>query len=106
MKSEVRCAFTELASGKSPGDDEIPIELGKDVEGEAVTVTTRICNHIWRPCRWSKRRNQSVYISLPKKGNAKRCYKIKRKIALTSNASIILLKVIQYRLEIYMEREI
>ena len=51
IKSEVKCAFKELASGKSPGDDEIPIELGKDVEGEAATVTTRVCNHIWRSCR-------------------------------------------------------
>ncbi|PIK35145.1 hypothetical protein BSL78_28030 [Apostichopus japonicus] len=104
IEEEVRKAVKSLANGKSPGSDELPIELFKEVGEEGVIVLTVICQRIWCTGVWPKRWKESIYIPIPKKGDPRICSN-NRTIALISHASKVMLKVIQYRLEGYMERE-
>ncbi|GFS12913.1 endonuclease-reverse transcriptase [Elysia marginata] len=106
--SEMRKAINELASGKSPGADEIPIEILKDVGDEMITTITAatitaVCNAIWDKGVWPNRWKQSIYVLLPKKGDPRICSN-NQTIALISHASKILLKIIQWRLESYKEK--
>ena len=104
IDEEVRKAVKSLANGKSPGSDELPIELFKEVGDEGITVLNVICQRIWCTGVWPKRWKESIYIPIPKKGDPRICSN-NRTIALISHASKVLLKVIQHRLEGYMERE-
>ncbi|KAG1652590.1 Craniofacial development protein 2 [Nymphon striatum] len=101
-KNEVSRAMDELANGKSPGFDDIPIELLKNVD-QSINVMTAICQQIWKTGKWPMKWKESVY-TIPKSGDCRVCSN-NRTIALISHASKIMLKVIQHRLEPYMERE-
>ena len=103
-KEEVRKAINSLSNGKSPGSDELPIELFKNLEEEAIEVLTAVCQQIWIKGVWPERWKESVYIPIPKKGDSRVCSN-NRTIALISHASKVMLKVIQHRLEKHMERE-
>ncbi|PIK36297.1 endonuclease/exonuclease/phosphatase family protein [Apostichopus japonicus] len=103
IEEEVRKAVKSLANGKSPGSDELPIELFKEVGDEGVTVLTVICQRIWCTGVWPKRWKESIYMPIPRKGDPRICSN-NRTIALISHASKVMLKVIQHRLEGYMER--
>ena len=105
MRSEIAWAINELANGKSPGTDNIQIELIKAGGEEVTKAIHSLCNMIWKANSWPEDWKKSVYIILPKKGDARVCEN-NRTIALISHASKILLKVIQKRLEPYMEREL
>ncbi|GFS08901.1 RNA-directed DNA polymerase (Reverse transcriptase) domain containing protein [Elysia marginata] len=83
--------------------DEIPLELLKDV-GDEMTTMTAVCNAIWDRGVWPNRWKQSIYVLLPKKGDPRICSN-NGTIALISHASKILLKIIQWKLEPYMEKE-
>ena len=105
LESEVQWAIQALANGKAPGEDEIPIEFFKVLKADAIKVLTTLCQQIWntrqRPDAWKK----SIFIPIPKNGNAKDCSNY-RTIALISNASETRLKIIQRRLQEFLEREI
>lgn len=104
LESEVRQALSELSNRKSPGIDRIPIELFKVAGDEAIQVLTKLCQQIWKTGVWPTEWKKSVYVPIPKKGDAKVCSN-NRTIALIPHASKVLLKVIQKRMEPYMERE-
>ena len=87
------------------GGDGIPVDLFQILKDDAVKVLYSICQHIWktqqRPQDWKR----SVFIPIPKKGNAKKCSNY-HTIALISHASKAMLKILQARLQQYMNREL
>ena len=105
LEEEVRLALKELANNKSPGVDNIPIELVKAAGEDGIKIITTLCRKIWDTSDWPTDWKRSVYIPLPKKGDTRICSN-NRTIALISHTSKILLKIIQRRIEPYMEREI
>ena len=90
---------------KASGGDEIPVELFQILKDNAVKVLHSIYQQIWRTQQWSQDWKRSVFISVPKKGNAKECSSYCT-IALISHASKVMLKVLQARLQQYMNSEL
>uniref|UniRef100_A0A803SKV5 Reverse transcriptase domain-containing protein n=1 Tax=Anolis carolinensis TaxID=28377 RepID=A0A803SKV5_ANOCA len=100
LRSEVEWALRSIANNKAAGDDGIPAELFKILEGDAVKVMHTICQQIWKTQDWPSDWKKSMYIPISKKGNAKECSNF-RTVALISHASIVMLKIQQY-----MEQEL
>ena len=90
---------------KASGDDGIPVELFQVLKDEAVKVLHSIFQQIWKTQQWPQDWKRSVFIPIPKKGNAKECLNY-RTIALISHASKIMLKIHQARLQQYMNCEL
>ena len=89
---------------KASGGDRIPVELFQILEDDAVKVLHTICQQIWKT-QWPQDWKRSVFIPTPKKGNAKECSNYCT-IALTSHASKEMLKILQSKLQQYMNREL
>ena len=89
---------------KASGGDGIPVELFQILKDDAVKVLQSICQPIWKTQQWSQDRKRSVFIPIPKKGNAKE-YSNYRTIALISHASKVMLKILQARLQQYVNHE-
>src|SRR5574341_136435 len=83
----------------------IPVELFQILKDDAVKVLHSICQQIWKTQQWPKDWKRSVFIPIPQKGNAKECSNY-RTIALISHASKVILKILQARLQQYMNREL
>ena len=90
---------------KASGGDGIPVELFQILKNDAVKVLHSICEQIWKTQQWPQDCIRSVFISIPKKGNAKECSNY-HTIAFISHASKIMLKILQARLQQYMNREL
>ena len=90
---------------KASGGDGIPVELLQIQKDDAVKVLHSICQQIWKPQQWPQDRKRSVSIPIPKKGNAKE-FSNYCTIALISHASKVMLKILQARLQQYMNREL
>ena len=105
LESEVRWALGQLANGKAPGVDNIPIELLKAAGEEDNQVLTGICQRIWATKTWPNEWKRSVYVTIPRKGDSRECAN-NRTIALIPHASKVLLKIIPKRLEPFLEREL
>ena len=90
---------------KARGGDEIPAELFKNLKDEAVKVLHSICQQIWKTQQWPQDWKRSVFIPIPKKGNAKECLNY-RTIALILHASKLILKILQARLQQYVNLEL
>ena len=90
---------------KASGDDGIPVELFQIPKDDAVKVLHSICQHIWKTQQWPQDWKRSVFILIPKKGDAKECSNYCT-IALISHASKVMLKILQARLQQYMNREL
>ena len=90
---------------KASGDDGIPVELFQILKDDAVKVLHSICQQIWRTQQWPQDWKRSVFIPIPKKRNAKECSNY-RTIALISHASKVMLKILQARLQQYVNCEI
>ena len=90
---------------KASGDDGIPVELFHILKDDAVNVLYSICQQIWKTQQWPQDWKRSVFIPIPKKGNTKECsnYHI---IALISHASKVMLKILEARLQQYMNCEL
>ena len=90
---------------KASGGDGIPVELFQNLKDDAVKVLHSICQQIWktqqRPQDWKK----SVFVPIPKKGNAKECLNYCT-IALISHASKVMLRILQARLQQYVNHEL
>ena len=84
---------------------DIPVELFQILKDDAVKVLYSVCQQIWKTQQWPQHCKRSVCIPIPKKGNAKECsnYCI---IALISHASKVMLKILQSRLQQYMNHEL
>ena len=85
---------------KTSGGDGIPVELFQILKDDAVKVLHSICHQIWKTQQWPQDWKRSVFIPIPKKGNAKECSNY-HTIALISHASIVMFKILQARLQQY-----
>ena len=83
---------------KAIGGDGIPVELFQILKDDAVKVLHSICQQIWKTQQWSQDWERSVFIPIPKKGNAKKCSNYHRH-ALISHASKAMLNILQARLQ-------
>ena len=86
---------------KASGGDEIPIELFSILKDDAVKVLHSICQQIWKTQQWPQGWKRSVFIPIPNKGNSKENINYST-IALISHASKLMLKILQARLQQYM----
>ena len=90
---------------KAGGGYGIPVELLQVLKDEAVKVFHSICQQIWKTQQWPQAWKRSVFIPIPKKGNAKDC-SVYHTIVLISHASKVMLKILQARLQQYVNREL
>ena len=105
LESEVRWALESISTNKASGGDGIPSELFLILKGDAVKVLHSICQLIWKNQKWPQDWKRSVFVSIPKKGNAKECSNY-RTIVLISHASKVMPKIIQARLQQYVNCEL
>ena len=90
---------------KASGGDGIPVELFQILKNDAMKVLHSICQKIWKTQQWSQDWKRSVFIPVPKKGNAKECSNYLT-IAFISHASKVMLKILQVRLQQYKSYEL
>ena len=90
---------------KASEGDGIPVELFQILKDDAVKVLQSICQQIWKTQQWPQDWKRSVFIPIPKKGNAKKCSNY-HTIALISHTSKVMLKILQARLQQYVNREL
>ena len=90
---------------KASGGDGIPVELFQILKDDAVNVLHSISQQIWKTQQWPQDWKRSVILPIPKKGNAKECSNY-HTIALMSYASKVVLKILQARLQQYVNHEL
>ena len=105
LECEVKWALGSIMTNKASGSDGIPVELFQILKDDAVKVLYFICQQIWKTQQWPQGWKLSVFIPIPKKGNAKECSNYCT-VALISHASKVMLKVLQARLQQYVNREL
>ena len=105
LECEVKWALEIFTTNKASGSDGIPVELFQILKDDAVKVLHSICQQIWKTQQWPQHWKRSIFISIPKKGNAKECSNYCT-IALISHASKVMLKILQARLQQYVKREL
>ena len=105
LKCEVMRALESTSKNKPSGSNGIPVELFQILKDDAVEVLYSICQHVWKTQQWPQDWKRSVFIPIPKKGNAKECsnYHI---VALISHTSKVMLKILQARLQQYVNHEL
>ena len=102
LECEVKWALGSITTNKASGGNGIPVELFQVLKDDAVKVLHSICQQIWKTQQDWKR---SVFIPFPKKGNGKECSNY-HTIALISQASKVMFKILQARLQQYVNREL
>ena len=105
LECEVKWALESITTNKASGGDGIPVELFQILKDDAVKVLHSIRQQIWKPQQWSQDWKRSAFIPIPRKGNAKECSNY-RTIALISHASKVILKILQARLQQYVNLEL
>ena len=105
LECEVKWALESITTNKASGGDGIPVELFQILKDDAVKVLHSICRQIWKTQQWPQAWKRLVFIPIPKKSNAKECSNY-RTIALISHTSKVMLKVLQARLQQYMNHEL
>ena len=103
LECEVKWALENITMNKASGGDGIPVDLFQILEDDAVIVLYSICQQIWKTQQWPQDWKSSVFIPIPKKGNAKKRSNY-HTIALISHASKVMLKIFQARLQQYVNR--
>ena len=104
LECEVKGALGSITMNKTSGGDGIPVELFQILKDDAVKVMHSICQQTWKTQQWPQDWKRSVFIQIPKKGKAKECSNYCT-IALISHPSKAMLKILQARLEQYVNRE-
>ena len=103
MKAIISGSFNECQFEAS-GDDGIPVELFQILKDDAVKVLQSTCQQMWKTQQWPQDWKRSVFIPIPKKGNAKECSSY-HTIALISHSKVML-KVLQARFQQYVNHEL
>ena len=91
LECEVKWASGSIAVNKASGGDGIPAELFQVLKNDAVKALHSMCQQIWKTQQWPQDWKRSVFIPIPKKGNARECSNY-RTIALISHASKVMLQ--------------
>ena len=105
LEWEVKWSLGKLTMNKASGCDGIPVELFHILKDDAVKVLHSICQQIWKTQQWPQDWKRSVFIPIPKKGNAKECSNYCT-IALISHSSRVMLKILQVSLQQCMNCEL
>ena len=94
LECEVKWALGSITTNKASGGDGIPVELFQILKDDVVKVLHVMCQHIWKTQQWPQEWKRSVFIPIPKKGNAKECSNYCT-IALISHTSKVMLKILK-----------
>ena len=94
LECELTWALGSITTNKASGGDGIPVELFQILKDDAVKILQSICQQIWKTQQWPQDWKRSVFIPIPKKGNAKECSNYCT-IGLISHASKVMLKILQ-----------
>ena len=105
LECKVKWALGSITANKASGGDGIPVELFQILNDDAVKVLHSICQRIWKTQQWPQDWKRSVFTPISKKVNAKECSNY-RTIALISHASKVMLKILQARLQQYVNRKL
>ena len=105
LEYKVNGALGSITMNTASGGDGIPVELFQILKDGTVKVLHSICQQIWKTQQWRQDWKSSVFIPILKKGHAKECSNY-HTIALISHASKIILKILQARLQQYMNCEL
>ena len=105
LECEVKWALESITEDKVSGGDGIPVELFQILKDDAVKVLHSISQQIWKTQQWPQDWKRSVFTPIPKRGNAKECSNYCT-IALVSHASKVMLRILQARLQQYVNREL
>ena len=105
LECEVKWALESITTNKAGGGDGVPAELFQILKDDAVKVLHSICQQIWKTQQWPQDWKRSVFIPIPKKGKVKECSNYCT-IALISHASKVMLKILQARVQQYVNCEL
>ena len=105
LECEVKWALGIITMNKVSGGDGIPVELFQILKDDAIEVLRSLCQQFWKIQQWAQDWIRSVFIPIPKKGNAKECSNYCT-IALISHISKVMLKILQARLQQYTNHEL
>ena len=105
LECKVKWALGSITTNKTSGGDGIPVELFQILKDDAAKVLHSICQQIWKTQQWPQDWKRSVFLPIPKKGNAKKCLNY-HTIALISHCSQVMLKILQARLQQDMNLEL
>ena len=105
LECKVKWALGSITTNKTSGGDGIPAELFQVLKVDAVKVLHSICRQIWKTQQWPQDWKRSVFIPIPKKGNAKECSNYCT-IILISHTSKVMLKILQAKLQQFMNCEL
>ena len=105
LKCEVKWVLGSITTNKAGGGDGIPVELFQILKSDAVKVLCSICQQVWKTQQWPQDWKRSVVIPIPKKGNDKECSNYST-IALISHTCKVMLKILQARLQQYVNHEL
>ena len=105
LEPKVKRALGSITTNKASGGNGIPVELFQILKDDAVKVLHSICQQIWKTQQWPQDWKRSVFIPIPKKINAKECSSYCT-TALISHASKVMLKILQTRLQQYMNQKL
>ena len=101
LECEVKWDLESITMNKASGGDGNPVELFQILKDDAVSI----CQQVWKTQQWPQDWKRSVFISIPKKGNAKECSNYCT-TALISHASKVMLKILQAKIQQYVNREL
>ena len=105
LECEVKWALESITTYKDSGGDGIPVELFQILKDDAVKVLHLKGQQLWKTHQWPRDWKRSIFIPIPKKGNAKECSNYCT-ISLISHSSKVMLKILQARLLQYVNREL
>ena len=105
LECEVKWALESITMNIASGGDGIPVELFQILKDDAMKVLHSICQQMWKSQQWPQNWIRSVFITIPKKGNAKECSNY-RTIGLISHTSKVMLKILHARLQQYVNCEL
>ena len=105
LQFKVKWASGSITTNKASGGDGIPVQLFQILKDDAVKVLHSICQQSLKTQQWPQAWKRSVFLPIPKKGNAKECSNYCT-IALISHSSKIMLKILQARLQMYVNCEL
>ena len=105
LECEVKRALRSTTTNKVSRGDGIPVELFQILKDDAVKVLHSICQQIWKTQEWPQDWKRSVFIPIPKKYNTKECSSYGT-VALISHTSTVMLKILQAKLQQYMNHEL